>query len=144
MKLGSLKEGGRDGTLVVISKDIARATRADGIAPTLQTALEHWSVAEPRLRALSRTLEAGDAPGAFAFHLGSFASPLPRAYQWLDGSAYVSHVELVRQARRAELPESFWTDPLMYQGASDGFLGPADPNLRKTKIGGSISRARSP
>lgn len=126
MKLASLKAG-RDGRLVVVSKDLTRAVAADGIAPTLQAALDRWAEAEPRLRALAERLEAGTAESAFPFDEAACASPLPRAYQWLDGSAYVTHVELVRKARGAELPERFWTDPLMYQGASDRFVGPRDP-----------------
>lgn len=126
MKLASLKDG-RDGRLVVVAGDLRRAVAADGIAPTLQAALERWAVVEPELRALAGRLERGEAMGAFAFDPAACASPLPRAYQWLDGSAYVTHVELVRKARGAELPARFWTDPLMYQGASDGFTGPRDP-----------------
>jgi fumarylacetoacetate (FAA) hydrolase len=125
MKLASLKAG-RDGRLVVVSRDLARCTPAEAIAPTLQAALETWAEAEPRLRALAADLEAGRVEGQ-RFDETACASPLPRAYQWLDGSAYVTHVELVRKARGAELPERFWTDPLMYQGASDGFVGPRDP-----------------
>ena len=125
MKLASLKAGA-DGQLVVVSRDLARCTPAEGIAPTLQAALESWAAAEPRLRALGDDLEAGRVAGQ-PFDQAGCASPLPRAYQWLDGSAYVTHVELVRRARGAELPERFWSDPLMYQGASDGFVGPRDP-----------------
>ena len=124
MKLASLKFG-RDGQLVVVSKDLRRCTRAAGIAPTLQAALDDWSRCEAPLRALAQTLEADPGFGE-AFDEAGCASPLPRAYQWADGSAYVNHVQLVRQARGAEMPESFWTDPLMYQGGSDGFLGPRD------------------
>jgi fumarylacetoacetate (FAA) hydrolase len=125
MKLASLKAG-RDGRLVVVSRDLSRCAPAEGMAPTLQAALERWAEAEPRLRALAADLEAGRTSGQ-PFDQGACASPLPRAYQWLDGSAYVTHVELVRRARGAELPERFWTDPLMYQGASDNFVGPCDP-----------------
>jgi fumarylacetoacetate (FAA) hydrolase len=125
MKLASLRSG-RDGRLVVVSRDLARCAPAAGIAPTLQAALESWTEAEPRLRALAEELEAGRLEGQ-AFDEAACASPLPRAYQWLDGSAYVTHVELVRKARGAELPEHFWSDPLMYQGASDRFVGPRDP-----------------
>jgi fumarylacetoacetate (FAA) hydrolase len=125
MKLASLKAG-RDGRLVVVSRDLSRCAPADAIAPTLQAALERWAETGPELRALAEDLEAGRAAGR-PFGQADCASPLPRAYQWLDGSAYVTHVELVRKARGAELPESFWTDPLMYQGASDGFVGPRDP-----------------
>lgn len=125
MKLASLK-GGRDGRLVVVSRDLAWFTDASHIAPTLQAALDRWYVCEGELRGLSEGLEHGAVPRE-RFHEHSAASPLPRAYQWADGSAYVNHVQLVRQARGAEMPESFWTDPLMYQGGSDGFLGPRDP-----------------
>ena len=129
MKLGSLKEGGRDGTLVVVSRDLSRAVRAEGIAPTMQQALEDWSNAAPRLNALAQSLEAGQAEGAFDLDMAELASPLPRAYEFLDGSAYLPHVERVRRARGAEVPESFYTDPLMYQATSAGFLGPRDPVL---------------
>jgi fumarylacetoacetate (FAA) hydrolase len=124
MKLASLK-GGRDGRLVVVSNDLAWFTDAGSAAPTLQAALDDWDAAEPRLRGLADSLEHGAAPRE-RFHEHDAASPLPRAFQWADGSAYVNHVALVRQARGAEIPESFWTDPLMYQGGSDGFLGPRD------------------
>ncbi|HET6971113.1 MAG TPA: fumarylacetoacetate hydrolase family protein [Phenylobacterium sp.] len=125
MKLASLK-GGRDGRLVVVSSDLAWYSPADRIAFTLQDALDDWDVCEPELRGLAESLEHGSVPKA-RFHEHEAASPLPRAYQWADGSAYVNHVALVRQARAADMPESFWTDPLMYQGGSDGFLGPRDP-----------------
>jgi fumarylacetoacetate (FAA) hydrolase len=125
MKLASLK-GGRDGRLVVVSNDLAWFTEAHHIAPTLQVALDQWQGCEPALRGLAESLEHGSVPQE-RFHEHQAASPLPRAYQWADGSAYVNHVALVRQARGAEMPESFWTDPLMYQGGSDGFLGPRDP-----------------
>ena len=124
MKLASLK-GGRDGRLVVVSNDLAWFTDAGTIAPTLQAALDDWERCEPMLKALASSVEDGGVP-LERFHEHDAASPLPRAYQWIDGSAYVNHVQLVRQARGAEMPESFWTDPLMYQGASDGFLGPRD------------------
>lgn len=127
MKLGSLKEGGRDGTLIVVSRNLARAVRADGIASTLQQALEDWSNTAPRLNALFEALEAGSAEGAFDLDMQELASPLPRAYEFLDGSAYLPHVARVRRARGAEVPESFYTDPLMYQATSAGFLGPRDP-----------------
>lgn len=126
MKLGSLKEGGRDGTLVVVSRDLSRATKAAGIAPTLQAALDDWSNAAPRLNALSDALNAGSAEGAFALDVAQLAAPLPRAYEFVDGSAYLPHVERVRKARGAEVPASFYTDPLMYQATSAGFLGPRD------------------
>ena len=125
MKLASLK-GGRDGRLVVVSQDLAWCADASAIAPTLQAALDDWETAEPLLRGLAESLEHGSIPRD-RFHEHEAASPLPRAYQWADGSAYVNHVALVRKARAADMPDSFWTDPLMYQGGSDGFLGPRDP-----------------
>ncbi|MET0605344.1 MAG: fumarylacetoacetate hydrolase family protein [Beijerinckiaceae bacterium] len=125
MKLASLADG-RDGRLVVVSRDLTRAVEARGIAPTLQAALDDWSKAAPRLTDLAHQLEIGSVP-SFRFHEHECAAPLPRAYQWLDGSAYVNHVELARRARGQPLPGSFWTDPLMYQGGSDSFLGPRDP-----------------
>ncbi len=125
MKLSSLNQG-RDGRLVVVSRDLTRATDAFFIVPTLQGALDDWDRVAPRLQDLSAQLELGSVP-SFRFHEHDCASPLPRAYQWADGSAYVNHVELVRRARGAEMPASFWTDPLMYQGGSDSFLGPRDP-----------------
>jgi fumarylacetoacetate (FAA) hydrolase len=124
MKLASLKYG-RDGRLVIVSEDLTRFTDATRIAPTLQAALDDWAHAEPHLRELSHSLEVGAAP-VERFHERDCASPLPRSYQWADGSAYVNHVELVRKARGVEMPASFWTDPLMYQGGSDSFLGPRD------------------
>ncbi len=129
MKLGSLKEGGRDGTLIVVSRDLTRAVKAAGIAPTLQAALDDWSRVAPRLNALFDELERGSAPQAFALDMAALAAPLPRAYEFVDGSAYLPHVERVRRARGAEVPASFYTDPLMYQATSAGFLGPRDPVL---------------
>jgi len=126
MKLGSLKEGGRDGTLIVVSRDLATAVRASGIAATLQQALDDWSNTAPRLNALYESLNAGDADGVFDVDVAHLAAPLPRAYEFVDGSAYLPHVERVRRARGAEVPESFYTDPLMYQATSAGFLGPRD------------------
>jgi fumarylacetoacetate (FAA) hydrolase len=126
MKLASLKSDSRDGRLVVVSDDLAWCADATHIAPTLQAALDDWDHAEPALRNLATDL-AHEAIPMMRFHERDAASPLPRAYQWADGSAYVNHVALVRQARGADMPESFWTDPLMYQGGSDGFLGPRDP-----------------
>lgn len=125
MKLASLKHG-RDGRLVVVSRDLQRAVAAGDVAATLQAALDNWADCEPQLRALAERLESGDAEGVFAFDPPACDSPLPRAYHWVDGSAYVNHVELVRKARNAEMPESFWHDPLVYQGGSDTFLGPRD------------------
>jgi fumarylacetoacetate (FAA) hydrolase len=126
MKLGSLKEGGRDGTLIVVARDLKHAVKATGIAATLQAALDDWSNVAPRLNALSDDLNAGKAAGAFALDIASLAAPLPRAYEFVDGSAYLPHVERVRRARGAEVPESFYVDPLMYQATSAGFLGPRD------------------
>ncbi|HET6632871.1 MAG TPA: fumarylacetoacetate hydrolase family protein [Rhodanobacteraceae bacterium] len=126
MKLGSLKQGGRDGTLVVVSRDLSRAVKAIDIAPTLQAALENWSTLAPRLNALAGELDAGQAEGAFDVDLDALAAPLPRAYEFLDGSAYLPHVERVRRARGAQVPDSFYSDPLMYQATSAGFLGPRD------------------
>ena len=125
MKLGSLKSG-RDGRLVVVSRDLAWCADATHIAPTLQAALDDWDNVAPQLELLATDL-AHEAIPIMRFHERSAAAPLPRAYQWADGSAYVNHVQLVRQARGAEMPESFWTDPLMYQGASDEMLSPRDP-----------------
>lgn len=124
MKLGSLKSGGRDGTLIVVSADLSRAAPAAEIAPTLQAALDDWDRSAGALRRLAEDLEAGRAPGAFALNIEDLAAPLPRAYQFLDGSAYLAHVERVRRARGAEMPPSFLHDPLMYQAVSDGFLPP--------------------
>ncbi len=122
MKLASLK-GGRDGHLVVVSRDLTRCLSAANIAATLQAALDDWTNTRPALEKIAKELAAG---GGDDFEQTASASPLPRAYQWADGSAYVNHVELVRKARGAEMPASFWTDPLMYQGGSDAFLGPRD------------------
>ena len=127
MKLGSLKEGGRDGTLIVVSRDLARGVRATSIAPTLQQALEDWDNTAPRLNALYQQLNEGNASDAFDIDLQALAAPLPRAYEFVDGSAYLPHVERVRRARGAEVPESFYVDPLMYQAVSAGFYGPRDP-----------------
>ena len=125
MKLASLKQG-RDGRLVVVSDDLAWYADAGHIAPTLQAALDDWDRVLPDLQVLATDVRNQAIP-LERFHEHDAASPLPRAYQWADGSAYVNHVALVRQARGAEMPDSFWHDPLMYQGGSDGFLGPRDP-----------------
>jgi fumarylacetoacetate (FAA) hydrolase len=125
MKLASLKDG-RDGRLVVVSRDLTRYADASSVAPTLQSALDNWKRSEARLFTLAEQVELNSVPTK-RFHEKDCASPLPRAYQWADGSAYVNHVQLVRKARGAEMPDSFWTDPLMYQGGSDSFLGPRDP-----------------
>jgi fumarylacetoacetate (FAA) hydrolase len=132
MKLGSLKEGGRDGTLIVVSRDLSKAVKATGIAPTLQRALEEWDATAPRLNAIYEVLNLSPAETingepVFALDASALASPLPRAYEFVDGSAYLPHVARVRKARGAEVPESFYTDPLMYQATSAGFLGPRDP-----------------
>jgi fumarylacetoacetate (FAA) hydrolase len=126
MKLATLKNGTRDGRLVVVSRDLTRCTDASSAARTLQEALDDWGRAEPRLQDLAFALENNAIPHD-RFHERHCESPLPRAYQWVDGSAYVNHVELVRKARKAEMPKEFWTDPLMYQGGSDTFYGPRDP-----------------
>jgi fumarylacetoacetate (FAA) hydrolase len=128
MKLASLKQG-RDGALVVVSRDLRRCVSAGHIAPTLQHAMDHWHEAAPRLMRVYDLLNEGEVAGEHTFNPKACASPLPRAYQWADGSAYVTHVELVRKARGADMPPSFWTDPLMYQGGSDSFIGPCDPIL---------------
>jgi len=127
MKFASLKAGGRDGTLVVVSRDLRRCVPVADITPTLQAALDDWAEISPRLGDVSDRLNAGAVDGATPFDPAACAAPLPRAYQWADGSAYVNHVELVRRARGGEIPASFWTDPLMYQGGSDSFIGGHDP-----------------
>ncbi|MCZ8114197.1 fumarylacetoacetate hydrolase family protein [Silanimonas sp.] len=134
MKLGSLKEGGRDGTLIVVSRDLARGVRVPHIAPTLQRALEDWSNTAPRLNGVSEALNGSTAQTidgfeVFALDMAALAAPLPRAYEFVDGSAYLPHVERVRRARGAEVPESFYSDPLMYQAVSAGFYGPRDAVL---------------
>lgn len=125
MKLATLNNHSRDGRLVVVSKDLTRCCAADNIAPTLQAALDDWDYCAPKLEALYRDVEHQSVP-CERFHENDARSPLPRAYQWVDGSAYINHVELVRKARNSEVPESFYSDPLMYQGGSDAFLGPRD------------------
>ncbi len=126
MKLASLKQG-RDGSLIVVARDLSRYAPAGHIAATLQAAVESWNETAPRLAQIYHQLNAGTANGAQPFDPKQCMAPLPRAYQWADGSAYVTHVELVRKARGADMPPSFWTDPLMYQGGSDGFIGACDP-----------------
>lgn len=128
MKLATLKDSTRDGKLVVVSKDLTRCSEVGHIARTLQAALDDWAHVGPRLARVAEGIETGSQP-TMRFHEHAAASPLPRSYQWADGSAYVNHVELVRKARNAEMPASFWTDPLIYQGGSDSFLGPRDPIL---------------
>lgn len=124
MKLATLKTQHRDGELIVVSRDLNTAISANVIAPTMQAALDQWHLVEPKLQALYELLNAGKCEHTFPFDEYCLAAPLPRAYQWADGSAYVNHVELVRKARGAEMPENFWTDPLIYQGGSDNLLGP--------------------
>ncbi|MER8763072.1 MULTISPECIES: fumarylacetoacetate hydrolase family protein [unclassified Mesorhizobium] len=126
MKLATLKDGTRDGKLVVVSRDLTRFTDASFLVRTLQAALDDWHRIAPHLAAMAESLENNAVPSA-RFHEHDAHSPLPRAYQWADGSAYVNHVELVRKARGVEMPPSFWTDPLIYQGGSDSFLAPRDP-----------------
>ena len=126
MKLGSLKQGGRDGALVIISRDLTRYITSVDIAVTMQQALENWAYVEPKLQRRYQQLYSGTAEGK-PIHFEELAAPLPRAYQWLDGSAYLPHVERVRKARGAEMPPSFYDDPLMYQGGSDTLLGCRDP-----------------
>ena len=129
MKLATLKDGSRDGQLLVVSRDLSTAHHATGIASTLQQLLDDWNFISPQLEDLYATLNGGKARHAFAFDARQCMAPLPRAYQWVDGSAYLNHVELVRKARGAEVPASFYEDPLMYQGGSDDFLGPCDDAL---------------
>lgn len=126
MKLASLKKG-RDGELIVVDTNSSKAVKATDIAPTLQAALDNWATTKPQLEALARDLAAGKATGTFALDPQQLHSPLPRAYQWVDGSAYLHHVELVRKARGAVMPPEFLSDPLMYQGCSDSFLAPTEP-----------------
>src|SRR5258706_9685700 len=123
MKLATYKDGSRDGQLLVVSRDLSLAHYASGIATRLQQVLDDWNFLSPQLEELSQTLNHGKARHAFAFEPRRCMAPLPRAYQWADGSAFINHVELVRKARGAEVPESFYTDPLMYQGGSDDFIG---------------------
>jgi len=126
MKLATLKDGSRDGQLLVVSRDLRTAAIADGIAPTLQRVLDDWAFHAPQLQDLYDALNQGRARYPFNFEAADCMAPLPRAFQWADGSAYVNHVELVRRARGAEMPPEFWTDPLMYQGGSDDLAGPHD------------------
>ncbi|SAK84376.1 fumarylacetoacetate hydrolase family protein [Caballeronia ptereochthonis] len=126
MKLATLKDGTRDGQLVVVSRDLRTAAIADGIVSTLQRALDDWTFYAPQLMEVYEALNLGRARNTFPFDPKACMAPLPRAFQWADGSSYVNHVELVRRARGAEMPPEFWTDPLMYQGGSDDLLGPTD------------------
>jgi fumarylacetoacetate (FAA) hydrolase len=127
LKLATYKDGSRDGQLVVVSRDLSLAHYATGIASRLQQVLDDWNYLSPQLQDLYETLNQGKARHAFAFDPRLCMAPLPRAYQWADGSAYLNHVELVRAARQSEVPASYYTEPLMYQGGSDDFLGPTDP-----------------
>ena len=129
MKLASLKQGGRDGTLIVVNRDLSRAVTVPDIAATMQQALDNWAQTAPLLEEVYSQLQENKLDETFALDPMKLAAPLPRSYHWADGSAYVTHVELVRKARGAELPESFWSDPLMYMGASDAFIGPCDDIL---------------
>jgi len=126
MKLASLKNATRDGQLVVVSRDLARCVAIPQIASTLQNLLDQWQLLAPKAQEVYQALNASTVLGEQPFVAEACAAPLPRAFQWADGSAYVNHVELVRKARNAEMPETFWTDPLMYQGGSDAFIGPRD------------------
>lgn len=126
MKLASLKNGSRDGLLVVVSRDLSRCVAVPTVATTMQQLLDNWAQLSVKLEEVYQALNTGKVDGEMAFEQAQCESPLPRAYQWADGSAYVNHVELVRKARNAEMPPSFWTDPLMYQGGSDDFIGPRD------------------
>jgi fumarylacetoacetate (FAA) hydrolase len=127
MKLASLKRGGRDGTLIMVSRDLNRAVEVPNIAATMQQAIDHWSDCSPRLEAVFRELERGERPDAFALDVTALASPFPRAYQFLDGSVYLHHMMKARKARGVPMPPNYETEPLMYQGLSDRFDGPRDP-----------------
>ncbi len=140
MKLASLKDGSRDGQLIVVSRDLSTAHIANGIAPTLQRALDDWPFIAPQLEDLYETINSGKARHAFEFDPSRCAAPLPRAFQWADGSSYLNHVELARRARQAEMPESFLKDPLMYQGGSDDFIGPM--RCGEVRVGGLWHRFR--
>jgi fumarylacetoacetate (FAA) hydrolase len=129
MKLASLKSSSRDGVLVVVNRDLTRAVQATGIAATMQQAIEQWSDAAPRLQAVFERLQAGDCPGSFVLDVNQLASPFPRAYQFVDGSVYLHHMEKARKARGAAMPPNYQTEPLMYQAVSDAFCGPTEPML---------------
>ncbi|MGI5308819.1 fumarylacetoacetate hydrolase family protein [Rheinheimera sp. WS51] len=129
MKLASLKNGSRDGCLVVVSRDLTRCVAIPEVANTMQQLIDNWAELAPKAETVYQALNQGSVENSQAFNAADCESPLPRAYQWADGSAYVNHVELVRKARNAEMPPSFWTDPLMYQGGSDDFIGPNDDIL---------------
>lgn len=129
MKLATLKTGARDGSPVVVSRDLKKAVDAIHIVPSVREALERWRECEPALRKLSEQLDSGQATGAFQLNPHKLESPLPRTFQWADGSVYLNHAELVRKARNAEMPELLYQEPMLYQGASDSFIGPCDPIL---------------
>lgn len=126
MKLASIDNNTRDGQLVVVNKELTKAVKVSEIAETMQFAIDNWKETEAKLQAVYKDLNSNKLPNAFSFSSVKVLAPIPRAYHWADGSAYVTHVELVRKARNSELPESFWTDPLMYMGASDAFIGAND------------------
>ena len=136
MKLATYKDGSRDGQLVVVSRDLTQAVFANGIATRMQQVLDDWNFLSPQLQDLYDQLNKGQARNAFAFEPEKCMAPLPRAYQWADGSAFINHVELVRKARNSEVPASFYTDPLMYQGGSDDFIGPRDAVVVPTEAYG--------
>lgn len=136
MKFASLKSGGRNGTVVIVNRSLSHYTRINAIARNLQEILENWTELSPQCQTIYQQLNDNSLSDAIPLDLSELASPLPRAYQWLDGSAYLSHVERVRKARGADMPPSFLTDPLMYQGGSDYFLGPADPILAENEAWG--------
>jgi len=127
MKLATLKQGGRDGTLVVVNRDLSRAVAIPAIARTLQELMDDWNMLAPQARLVYESLNAGPVANQFGFDPKNVAAPLPRAFQWIDSSAYVNHIALVRKARGVEMPPSFWTEPILYQGGSDTFLGSRDP-----------------
>lgn len=129
MIFATLREGGRDGTLIIVNRARTRAVRATSIAPTLQALLDDWDMLAPRAEALQRVLETGTGPGIFDVKIEALAAPLPRAYQFLDGSAYPHHMSVIREARGAKMPDDFYEKPLMYQGLSDKFIGPTEPIL---------------
>jgi fumarylacetoacetate (FAA) hydrolase len=136
VKLATYKDGSRDGQLVVVARDLATAHYATGIADRLQQVLDDWGFMSPQLQDLYDAVNSGKSRHAFPFEPARCMAPLPRAYQWADGSAYINHVELVRAARNAEVPESYYTDPLMYQGGSDDFLGPCDDVMVPSEVWG--------
>ena len=144
LKLATYKDGSRDGQLVVVSRDLSLAHYASGICTRLQQALDDWNFYSPQLQDLSDTLNQGKARHAFGFDARMCMAPLPRAYQWADGSAYLNHVELVRAARQSSVPESYYTEALMYQGGSDDFLGPCDDVVCPAKSLALILRPKSP